>query len=247
MGFSLSKAWKKLRKPLAFAAPFMIPGVGAAAAGLIGKGSMALHGALQGTSALGIAKELAPSAIGFLGQQQTNVANAKQASQQMAFQERMSNTAHQRARQDLLAAGINPILAGTNPASSPGGAMATMGNSAEAGRQAYLQHKMQKEQIANIGSQTGVNKNQAGLIASQNINQQEQRKLIVANARQAAALADLTEIDRDFFKNNPKARWVRALGGTLGNISTPVGAAAGAAAGYLGGRISGGKKSSKKK
>lgn len=60
-------------------------------------------------------------------QEAANEANIQSAREQMAFQERMSSTAHQREVKDLEAAGINPILsAKLGGASSPGGAMASV-------------------------------------------------------------------------------------------------------------------------
>lgn len=61
-----------------------------------------------------------------------NEANAEQAEKQIRFQERMSNSAYQRASEDMAAAGLNPMLAySQGGASAPQGVSAQMSNVAE--------------------------------------------------------------------------------------------------------------------
>ena len=66
--------------------------------------------------------------------------NAKQAQIDREYQERMSNTAYQRAVKDLLLAGLNPILAvGNMGASTPVGAMASSGLASAIKANAYAE------------------------------------------------------------------------------------------------------------
>lgn len=81
-----------------------------------------------GGALIGLGGSIGASLLQQQGARDQNAANRQIADNQMAFQERMSNTAHQREVADLKAAGLNPILSANAGSSTPQGAGAHMEN-----------------------------------------------------------------------------------------------------------------------
>jgi len=86
--------------------------------------------------------------LSFFGAKDANEDNIQLAKDQMFFQERMSNTAYQRATADMKAAGINPMLAySQGGASTPAGASAVTRNPWEGAGSSVRQALMFQEQL----------------------------------------------------------------------------------------------------
>lgn len=119
------------------------------------------------------------------GQAKANKQNMNLAKDQMAFQERMSSTAHQRQVADLKAAGLNPILSVNSGASAPSGATANMQNEEQAKAQAVQQAAATALQARKLNQDLKVQTAQEKQISAQTRKTNTETSLLKANEPQA--------------------------------------------------------------
>jgi outer membrane translocation and assembly module TamA len=165
--------------------------------------------------------------IGKESQKDTNKANISLGREQMDFQERMSNTAYQRAMDDMSAAGLNPILAyQQGGASSPGGAMpqiqspviaglnvgaSVMNSASNVQTQASQRDKMDAE-VKVLGEQAGLTNQQIHMLQNQMHNVRAELKNIEAQTEGRELENAQAKILADFYTSAEFAKIAKDIG-----------------------------------
>ncbi|AXL14772.1 DNA pilot protein [Microviridae sp.] len=148
--------------------------------------------------------------LNYTAQHNTNQVNKGLANENRWFQERMSNTAHQREVKDLREAGLNPILSATKGgASTPAGSYAQIDNP-EVDVSSALAVKRLDQEIKNMRAAEN-NTNQDTALKTQ------QKRRVVVNRQMDEALYEglKNEEEIDKTKTGATLRWINRVSQSL--------------------------------
>ena len=141
-----------------------------------------------GEFARDFAAPVAIGALNYAGQAGANRMNLQIAREQMAFQERMSGSAYQRAVEDMKLAGLNPMLAySMGGASTPQGARAQMMNALGAAVSSAMQARRLSADLKLMHEQRVTQQKTQALLDAQKYKATQEGNTAMANYRLLSA------------------------------------------------------------